>query len=82
MLVLSAGTLFADQKTGWFVSKIKQNRAKLTQSQIKQQRLEAIDNAIKGHQLTYKFEVSGSSFLTMPMVPEEEKVQSERQKIN
>lgn len=77
VFVFLVGTLIVDQKTGWFISKEKQGQSELAQSQIRQQRLEAINDAAKDHRLSYKFEVSGDNFLTMPMAPkEEEKVQN------
>jgi len=41
-------------------------------TQIKNQRLSAIATAQTNHQNTYYFEVSGTNFLTMPIVSREE----------
>lgn len=78
VLIVSAVMLFVDQKTGWLISRLGKSNNELALSQIRQQRIEAIDDALKNDKFTYKFETSGDNFLTMPMSPNEEvKVKSE-----
>ena len=77
ILVISAGMLLIDQKTGWLTSGGRKSNDELILSQIRQQRVEAINNALKDNKFTYKFETSGDNFLTLPMAPnKEEKVKS------
>jgi len=74
IFIISVGVVFANQKISWLNLGKEDKGAESVVARIRQQRMEAINNATAGSKITYEFESPGDGFLALPMeINKEEK---------